>query len=252
MVARLGVNIDHVATLRQLRGTDYPDLIDAARRVQNAGGEQITVHLREDRRHIQDLDVKQLKSALQVPLNLEMAATPEMIRIASKIGPHTVCLVPEKRRELTTEGGLAVDRQERRIGQAIYQLKARGIRVSLFIEANLKIVKLCKDLGADAVEFHTGSYCTLAQKIGSLKGPKIDSKLKTIRRAAESAHLLGLNVHAGHGLDAANIRPLVAMNGLGSKPLFEEYNIGHSIICRAVLVGLEQAVREMVSSIRAP
>lgn len=245
----LGVNIDHVATLRQLRGTPYPDLLDAARRVEEAGADQITVHLREDRRHIQDADVKRLRAELKIPLNLEMGAIPEMVRIASRIRPEWACLVPEKRQELTTEGGLNLSKNKKRIGETIARLKRAGIRVSCFIEPSIQAVRLSSELGADAVEFHTGRYCLATQ---SEKQARAKTELERLQKAAVLARKLGLRAHAGHGFDYENVRAVAALEDERHVSLIEEYNIGHAIVCRAVLVGMVQAVREMISSIRAP
>lgn len=239
---RLGVNIDHIATLRQLRGTPYPSLLQAAQICEQSGAEQITVHLREDRRHIQPDDVKILRKHLKVPLNLEMAATDAMTRFACSMGPDWACLVPEKRQEVTTEGGLDLSKAKSRVAKTISSLKKKNIKVSLFIEPTAKMVKLSADLGADAVEFHTGAYA-----ISYLKNPARTLKaLPAILKVAQAAKDAGLHVHAGHGLDYVNVR------ALSEHSVFEEFNIGHSIVCRASLVGLSQAVREMVSAIQAP
>ncbi len=247
MLPLLGVNIDHVATLRQLRGTPYPDLLEAARRVEAAGGDQITVHLREDRRHIQDADVKLLRAELKVPLNLEMGATDEMVKIASRLRPEWTCLVPEKRQEVTTEGGLDLAKNKKRIGSAIEKLKRAGIKVSCFIEPSIQAVKLSHELGADAVELHTGRYCLATQEKQNARTQKrAKVELVRIEKAALLAKKLGIRAHAGHGFDYENVRPVAALD------LIEEYNIGHAIVCRAALVGMTQAVREMISSIRAP
>jgi pyridoxine 5-phosphate synthase len=252
MLPRLGVNIDHIATLRQLRGTPYPSLLEAAELVQKAGAEQITVHLREDRRHIQDEDVRQLRGAIRVPLNLEMACSDEMIKFAHRVRPDWSCLVPEKRREVTTEGGLDVVKNRSRVAKTIEKLKGAGIRVSCFVEPSLQIVKLSRQLGADAVEFHTGRLCMAAQGAFGARSPaKFKSELERLRVAAIAAKKVGLHVHAGHGFDYENVRPVVALQDGGSA-LIEEYNIGHAIVCRAALVGLERAVREMLASIQAP
>ena len=253
-ISRLGVNIDHIATLRQLRGTPYPDLLTAARMAEDAGAEQITVHLREDRRHIQDDDVLLLRKKLRVPLNLEMAVRPEMVRFARKVRPDWVCLVPEKRQEVTTEGGLDLTKNARETAKTVYALQKLGIRVSLFIEPTVRAVQKSADLLADAVELHTGSYCIATQK------PKAKRSAAAVRRelgrvvsAAEEAVRLGLHAHAGHGLDYENIRAFSGLMREGSRlPLIEEYNIGHAIVCRAALVGMERAVREMVSAIATP
>ncbi|MGK5083775.1 pyridoxine 5'-phosphate synthase [Bdellovibrionota bacterium FG-1] len=246
-VARLGVNIDHIATLRQLRGTAYPDILEAAQIAEGAGAEQITVHLREDRRHIQDDDVKRLKAELRVPLNLEMAATDEMVRFACRLRPDWACLVPEKRKELTTEGGLDIQGNKKRVLSAVTRLQKAGIRVSLFIEPSPSIVRLSHELRADAVEFHTGRYCLATQQPGARAQTRTSVELERLKKAALLARDLGVHPHAGHGFDYQNIRPVAVQ-----APLIEEYNIGHAIICRAALVGLERAVREMVSAIRAP
>jgi len=252
MLPKLGVNIDHIATLRQLRGTPYPSLIEAAELVQKAGAHQITVHLREDRRHIQDEDVRQLRAALRVPLNLEMACTDAMVKFATRTMPDWSCLVPEKRREITTEGGLDIAKNRTRVGKTIEKLKKAGIRVSCFVEPSLQAVKLSRQLGADGVEFHTGSFCMAAQgAYGARSKVKFKSELERIRVASVAAKMAGLEVHAGHGFDYENVRPVVALTDSG-RALVEESNIGHSIVCRAALVGLERAVREMLAAIQAP
>lgn len=247
LMPRLGVNIDHIATLRQLRGTPYPDLLEAAVLVKKAGAHQITIHLREDRRHIQDADVVALKKKGGLPLNLECALAPAMLKIALKVKPDWVCLVPEKRQELTTEGGLAVKKHARAIEQAIRAFRKKGIRVSLFIEPEVSVVRLSKELGADAVELHTGRYCNATQKAFGRASAKIArSEFKRIVEAVKAGNEAGIHVHAGHGFDYRNVRKVVALD------MIEEFNIGHAIVCRAALVGLEQAVREMVSAIQAP
>ncbi len=250
---RLGVNIDHIATLRQLRGTPYPDVVMAAQWAEAAGADQITVHLREDRRHIQDADVKSLRAELRVPLNLEMAATDAMVKFARRIRPDWACLVPEKRQEVTTEGGLDLAKYERRIAKAVQDLKKAGTRVSLFIEPTPAAVKLSAELGADAVELHTGRYCLATQGERSQKSlAKARKELERIRAAGLMGVRLGIKVHAGHGLDYENTRALVDLEREGGGYLIEEYNIGHAIVCRAAMVGLERAVREMVATIKAP
>lgn len=251
---RLGVNIDHVATLRQLRETPYPDLREAARLSIAGGAEQITVHLREDRRHIQDQDVKDLRSSLTVPLNLEMAVSPAMVKFACQVRPDWVCLVPEKRKEVTTEGGLDVAKNKKAVANAIEKLKKAGIKISLFIEPSLSPVRLSQQLGADAVELHTGRFCLATQgAFGKASQKKSETELERIRTAAELAIQLGIHAHAGHGFDYENVRRVVLLEDQKKKtPLIEEYNIGHAIVCRSVAVGLERAVREMVSSIQAP
>lgn len=253
---QLGINIDHIATLRQLRGTPYPNLVEAARLSVAGGAEQITIHLREDRRHIQDADVRDIRAALgkSIParLNLEMAATDEMLKIARKTKPEWACLVPEKRQEVTTEGGLALEKNEKRIRRILDGLKKSGIRVSLFIEPTAKAVKLSHAWGADAVELHTGKYCIETQRRGAStpKGRKrFETQLRRIEDAARAGQ--GILVHAGHGFDYENVRPVAALVDAGM-PLIREYNIGHAVVCRAALVGLERAVREMKSAILAP
>lgn len=254
MKPRLGVNIDHVATLRQLRGTKYPSILEAAELCQKAGAEQITVHLREDRRHIQDDDVRVLRAELKVPLNLEMAATEEMLRFASRVRPDWVCLVPEKRNEVTTEGGLDIVKNKRRVAAITERLQKAGIKVSHFIEPSVAVVRLSREIGADAVELHTGQYCLAAQgAFGTARsGKKKQTELERIIKAATLANQLAMGSHAGHGFDYENVRAVAELTYEKSEPLIEEYNIGHAIVCRAAIVGMERAVREMVSAIYAP
>lgn len=235
---RLGVNVDHVATLRQARGTPYPDPLQAAREAVRAGAYQITVHLREDRRHIQDWDVMALKRALSVPLNLEMAATADMRAFAARLRPHAVTLVPERRAEQTTEGGLDLFKTPRKIATVVTGLKQKGIRLSAFIEANPKQVGAARTLGFDAVEFHTGHFCTRYDGRKSWK-----RELADIARAARLAAAGGLSVVAGHGINTHNIHPLLRIREI------EEYNIGHSIVADAVVIGFYEAVRKMQSLI---
>ncbi len=247
LIPRLGVNIDHVATLRQLRGTPYPDLLTAAKIVETAGAQQITVHLREDRRHIQDADVFALRKKIGIALNLEMAMSPEIVKIAHKVRPDWVCLVPEKRQEVTTEGGLDVRKYRKQLGTMIQGFHKKKIKVSLFVEPDEKVVALSHELGADAVELHTGRYCMGMQKtLGKKSAAVAKAEFKRIKDAAVRGIGLGIHVHAGHGFDCENVRKIVALD------LIEEYNIGHAIVCRAVLVGLDRAVREMVAAIVAP
>lgn len=233
-MARLGVNVDHVATIRQARGGAEPDPVTAAALAELAGAEGITVHLREDRRHIQDRDVMVLRRTVQTRLNLEMAATEEMVAVALKVVPDCVTLVPEKRQELTTEGGLDVARNRAALGRCIELLHQAGITVSLFVDPDLEQIKESARLKADCIEIHTGSYC-------STRGREQAGELAKIAEAVKAGRRVGLTVHAGHGLNYVNIRPVVALGGI------EEYNIGHSIVARAVLVGMERAVREMVT-----
>lgn len=229
-MALLGVNIDHIATLREARKGIEPEPVYAASIAEQNGADQITIHLREDRRHIQDLDLKLLRQTIQTKLNLEMASTKEMVRIASEIKPDTVTLVPEKREELTTEGGLNLTEEHRDV---ISSLKKAGIEVSVFIEPDLKMIQIAKDLGADAVEIHTGRFANL--KIDS----EIITEIEKIYKAAILTHKLGMRVVAGHGLNYHNTQKLVELN------IIEEFNIGHSIISRAVFSGLAEAVLTM-------
>jgi len=229
----LGVNIDHVATLRQSRGTRYPEPIQAALTAEQAGADAITLHLREDRRHIQDRDVEMLSGILQTRMNLEMAATAEMAAIATRFRPHDCCLVPEKREELTTEGGLDVAGNLDYLKDYCDELAAAGIRVSLFIDADLKQLEAAKAAGAPVVEIHTGHYAD-AQRERNRR-----SELERIVKAVEYGLQLGLQVNAGHGLDYHNVKAIAGIDGI------TELNIGHAIVCRALFTGLDQAVREM-------
>lgn len=230
---RLGVNIDHVATIRQARRTTEPDPVWAAAMAELGGADQITVHLREDRRHIQDRDLPLLKETVNVPLNLECACEPEMLKIAIELGPDQVCLVPEKREEVTTEGGLDVITNRQRVAEAVAQLKQAGIFVSIFIDPQLDQISLAKELSADAVELHTGCYAN------AKPAAKRQQELDQLQHACQHTKSLGLHLHAGHGLTYHNVKPIAAINGM------EELNIGHSIIARSIFVGLKEAVREM-------
>jgi len=229
----LGVNIDHVATLRQARGTRYPDPVFAALQVEQAGADSITLHLREDRRHIQERDVFLLKDTLLTRMNLEMAVTDEMISIAEKVQPEDCCLVPEKREELTTEGGLDVIIQEEKITEACGQLAAAGVRVSLFIDADPNQIEAAKRCGAPAIEIHTGHFADATSKGEELK------ELKRIVEAVDFAYDLGLQVNAGHGLNYQNVKKVAMI------PQIKELNIGHAIIAEAVFSGLPDAVKRM-------
>jgi pyridoxine 5-phosphate synthase len=233
---RLYVNIDHVATLREARKTDEPDPIQAAAECEQAGADGITVHLREDRRHIQDADVKALAESVHTVLNLELGAHDEIVRLATRLKPFQATLVPEKRQEITTEGGLALRTSDRRLKGAIEQLRHAGIRVSLFIDPSLKTIDTARELGVPAIELHTGRYAHTWRKG--------DTALKELQRAATHARQIGLAVHAGHGLTYENVRPVAAI------PEIEELNIGHSIISNAVFWGLEEAVRRMVRLVK--
>lgn len=233
----LGVNIDHVATLRQARGGHYPSVIDAAELAEKAGAAGITMHLREDRRHIQDQDVRDVIASVRIPVNLEMAVTDEMLAIAADVRAQHCCLVPERREELTTEGGLNVIAQAARIRDAAGQLKNAGCRVSLFIDPDVKQVEAAYDTGAPVVELHTGAYANAT-------GDAIANELLRLKVAADRAAELGLIVHAGHGLTAHNVGPVAALQPLS------ELNIGHSIVSRAVFIGLDDAIREMLTAMR--
>ncbi len=231
----LGINIDHVATVRQARGEIFPDPVEAAHEAIRAGATGITAHLREDRRHIQDDDIFRLKKELKAPLNMEMAATAEIIGIAADVKPAWVCLVPEKRLERTTEGGLDMVRDARALAAAVKRLKPNGTRVSMFIEPTLESVEASKAIGADAVELHTGLYA----KFFKSKDARLSEEMDRIKRAAAKAAEVGLVVNAGHGIDYANISKLMSIYS------FHELNIGYAIIARALFVGLAQAVKEM-------
>ncbi len=241
----LGVNIDHVATLRQARRADVPDVVAAARAALCGGADSVTVHLREDRRHIQDKDVSRLRKENNLRLNLEMAATDEMVRIARVIRPDSVCLVPEKRQELTTEGGLNVERDLSRLRETCRKIKAKGIVANLFIDPDPDQVRAAKDAGADGVELHTGAYARAAAARGrpglseGAVGPARTAEFKKIEAAGALARSLGLGLNAGHGLDYDNVAAVAAVEGV------RELNIGFSILARALFSGLENAVREM-------
>lgn len=231
---RLGVNIDHVATLRNARNTLYPNPTAAAALAEKAGADQITIHLRKDRRHIRDKDLRDLRRTVSTALNLEMAATKEMVDIACEVKPDMVTLVPENREELTTEGGLDVAGLEKYLTPFVKRFKQEGIEVSVFIEPDLKQIDAGIRLGVDKVEFHTGRYCGLDDK------KALQKELARLKESAQYAKEKGLVVAAGHGLNYDNIEEI-----LRQIPEFEEYNIGHSIVSRAVFVGLETAVKEM-------
>lgn len=235
---RLGVNIDHVATLRQVRGTTYPNLVEAANTCVAAGADGITIHLREDRRHIQDRDVYAIRRCVKTILNLEMANHPDIVAIALKVRPDEVCMVPERRRELTTEGGLDVAGQERQLRPTIQKLMKAGIAVSLFIAANPQQIQAAARLKVPTIELHTGTFC-------DSKGAAARRELKALRTAAILAHRLGLKVNAGHGINLDNIAPLLTI------PHLDTLNIGHSIVARSVFNGLKHAVLEMRKAMRA-
>ena len=229
----LGVNIDHVATLRQARGTRYPDPIQAAIEVEQAGADAITLHLREDRRHIQDRDVEMLKDILLTRMNLEMAVTDEMLAIAERIKPEECCLVPERREELTTEGGLEVLGQKSRMQEACARLADANVRVSLFIDADCAQIEAAKEVGAPVIEIHTGHYADAATPA------ERQAEFERIKQAVEFGDSIGLHVNAGHGLNYQNVQPIAALAQI------KELNIGHAIIARALFTGLQPAVIEM-------
>ena len=229
---RLGVNVDHVATLRQARLAQLPDPVEAALLAEKAGANGITVHLREDRRHIQEHDVRRLMERGKTKVNLEMAVTQAIVRFAERTRPADACFVPEKRQELTTEGGLNVVAHRRQIKEAVGRLQDQGINVALFIDPAKDQIECAKESGAHGIEIHTGSYC-------NANGAKRERELRKIVAGAQLARRLGLEVHGGHGLDYVNVLPVAGI------PEVVELNIGHSIIARAVIVGIQRAVREM-------
>ena len=233
----LGVNIDHVATLRQARGTVYPDPIEGARIAEEAGADLITLHLREDRRHIVDHDIEILRGRIQTRMNLEMAATDEMVKIACRVRPDDVCLVPERRAELTTEGGLDVAGQKKILTQVTLSLQKAGIRVSMFVDPDTLQIEASRDVGADAIEIHTGAYAE------ALSVTEEDREFERVVEAVTTGNNLALKVNAGHGLHYENVERIASIDGI------TELNIGHSIIARAVFLGLAGAVTEMKNRI---
>ncbi len=241
---RLGVNIDHVATVRNARGETYPSPVQAAVMAELGGADNITCHLREDRRHIRDADVRLLRDTIQIPLNFEIGATEEMVAYACDIVPHAVTLVPEKRQELTTEGGLDLSEDVRKLERDIRRLRDRGILVSLFIEADPKAIAMAAKMGAQAIEIHTGHFCTDLQKLRTTAEAWL--LVRGMQEAARLGHELGLQVHVGHGLNYVNAAWMQVL------PQCEEANIGHAIIARALFVGLPQAVDEMKALINNP
>ncbi len=234
---KLGVNIDHTATLRQARMGDEPDVLQAALVAEKAGADGITVHLREDRRHIQDSDVYNIKKHIAIPLNLEMACSDDIISIACDVLPNTCTIVPEKREEITTEGGLDAVSQYELVSNTTKSLQAKGIKVSLFIEPDFLQIDVAKKMGAEYIEIHTGRYANTSNQEQALE-------LERIKKAAEYAHSLGLIINAGHGLNYTNTQAVAEL------PYMHEFNIGHSIISRAVFTGLSDAVKEMKNIIR--
>ena len=237
---RLGVNIDHVATVRNARGTNYPDPLKAAKIVKEAGGDGITAHLREDRRHIVDQDIIRLKKQNVLPLNLEMAVTSEMQKIALDVLPNAICLVPEKREERTTEGGLDVLSSIPRLRSFIEPIKKKDIRVSLFIEPSEEQIDAAKIIGADIIELHTGHFCELFER----KDQRYIKVIKTLEKAASYAHKLGLEVHAGHGLTTSSVGHISKIRQI------KEFNIGHSIISDSIFLGLRGAIELMKQKIK--
>ncbi len=233
---KLGVNIDHVATLRQARGGSEPDPLQAAVAARKAGADGITVHLREDRRHIQDADVLAIKKKIKIPLNLEMSLNPGIVAFALNVSPDKICLVPEKREERTTEGGLDVIRDKERIRQMIVPFKGKGVSVSLFIEPEAACIEAAQEVGADFVEFHTGAF---AHAFAADDAALWKKELIRLHNAAQEAHQRKIGVNAGHGLNYTNVEHVVKI------PHIEELNIGHAIISRAVMIGLSKAVKEM-------
>lgn len=235
---KLGVNIDHVATLRQARGVDYPDPVQAARICEDAGCDSIVCHLREDRRHINDNDLTLLKKTVKTRLNLEMSIASEIVNIAANIKPDEATLVPERREEITTEGGLEVVSKKREIKKVIDRLKKEKIKINLFIDPSEDTIKLCGDLGADMIELHTGQYANSKTKNESGR------HLNILRKAVQTGKKLGLIVNAGHGLNYQNVSSVAKIEGI------EELNIGHSIVSHALFVGLGQAVKQMKDLVR--
>ena len=236
---RLGVNIDHVATVRNARGENYPDPLRAALQAEKCGAESVTIHLREDRRHINELDLKRIITKLSIPLNLEIAATKEMLKIALKRKPPFICIVPEKRKEITTEGGLNLNYRRKFLATIIKKLKKNRSRVSLFIEPNLKDIKDSKNLNADCVEIHTGKFCNLVNKNKNYK-----KELVKIKNAINYGNKLGLEIHAGHGLTYKSARILSNIQGI------KEFNIGHFLVGESIFVGLERAIKKFKKIIK--
>jgi len=230
---RLGVNIDHVATVRNARGEQYPSPLRAAILAEECGAHSVTIHLREDRRHINDLDLKEIKSKLQIPLNLEIAATNEMLKIALRHKPNFVCIVPEKRKEITTEGGLNLNYKQNFLKKIITKLKKNNSRVSVFIEPTIKDIKISKYLGVDGIEFHTGKICNLINKKKPFK-----SELIKISKAVNYATNLGLDVHAGHGLTYKSAKIISKIKKI------KEFNIGHFLIGESIYIGLPAAIKK--------
>ena len=228
---KLGVNIDHVATIRNARGETYPNPLKAALIAQRSGANSVTIHLREDRRHIRDDDLKKIKKKLKIPLNLEIAPNNEMLKIAIKNKPNFVCIVPEKRKEITTEGGLNIKKNKKFLQKMIMALKKNKIRVSLFIEPKINDIKLSRSLGANCVELHTGNFCNLLNK-----GKKIRKSFLKLKKSADYAKKIGLNVHAGHGLTYKSAYKISKIKNIS------EFNIGHFIIAESIFIGLKKTI----------
>ena len=237
---RLGVNIDHVATVRNARGETYPSPLRAALLAEKNGADSVTIHLREDRRHINEIDLKKIIKKLKIPLNLEIAATKEMLKIASRSKPPFICIVPEKRKEITTEGGLNLDHNKKFLRKLILTLKKNNSRVSLFIEPNVKDLNKAKKLMADCVEIHTGKLCNLINKKKSYKG-----ELKRIQKAVYSGNKLGLEVHAGHGLTYISAKILSKIKGI------QEFNIGHFLIGESIFGGMPSTIKKFKKILRS-
>ena len=230
---RLGVNIDHVATIRNARGENYPSPLRAALLAEKFGANSITIHLREDRRHIRDLDLKDIRKKLKIPLNLEMAPTTEMLNISLKYKPKYVCIVPEKRIELTTEGGLNLQKNSTLVKKIIKKLKKKNIRISLFIEPSVMDIKIAKAIKADCIEIHTGKFCDLHNKHRNIK-----SELKKIKKAVNYANHIGLEVHAGHGITFSSAKVLSKIKGI------KEFNIGHFLIGESIFTGIRDSIKK--------
>ena len=231
----LGVNIDHVATIRNARGEWYPEPLQAALVAQKCGADSITIHLREDRRHIKDIDLKKIKKKIKIPLNLEIAATKEMLRIAIKHKPNYVCIVPEKRAEVTTEGGLNLNKNIKNLRRTIFKLKKNKIRVALFIEPKKSDIFKAKKLGVDCIEIHTGKFCNLVNKNKNYK-----NELKKIALSSEFGKKIGLEVHAGHGLTYESTKIISKVKYIS------EYNIGHFIVAESIFTGLKKTINEFI------
>jgi len=236
---RLGVNIDHVATIRNARGENYPDPLRAALVAQKNGADSITIHLREDRRHIKEQDLKNIIKSVKIPLNLEIAPTIEMLKIAIKSKPNFVCIVPEKRQELTTEGGLNLNKNQKKLKFIINKLKKNNIRVTIFVEPKISDIKISKYLGADCVELHTGKFCNLFNSQRSIKNAFIN-----LSKAASYANRIGLEVHAGHGLTYITAKKIIRIKGI------KELNIGHFLISESMFIGLKNCIKKFINILR--